>query len=106
MPRPPRSATAPRSPRSALPAERERAGLSSQLAAAGPDITLSVQGHDVTLTSLDRVYWPAEPSRAQPAITKRDFLRYLLAVSPLILPHVLDRPLTLFRCPPGMRRLR
>jgi bifunctional non-homologous end joining protein LigD len=54
------------------------------------------------LTHLDRVYWPAEPALGQPALTKRDLLRYLARVSPLMLPHLADRPLTMIRMPEGI----
>jgi bifunctional non-homologous end joining protein LigD len=56
----------------------------------------------VKLTHLDRVYWPAEPAFKQPALTKRDFLRYLARVSPYVLPHLADRPLTMIRMPEGI----
>ena len=64
--------------------------------------TLSVEGQQVKLSNLDRVYWPAEPSLKQPALTKRDLLRYFAQVSPYILPHLADRPLTMIRMPDGI----
>jgi len=68
---------------------------------------LAVDGHVVRLTHLERVYWPALPEIDQPAVTKLDLIRHLVRMSPLILPHVRDRPLTLFRWPNGIvgRRL-
>jgi bifunctional non-homologous end joining protein LigD len=48
------------------------------------------------------VYWPAAPSLQQPALTKRDLLRYLAQVSPHMLPHLADRPLTMIRMPEGI----
>ena len=54
------------------------------------------------LTHLDRVYWPADPALQQPALTKRDLLRYFAQVSPYILPHLADRPLTMIRMPDGI----
>jgi len=56
----------------------------------------------VRLTHLDRVYWPADPAMTQAAQTKRDLLRYLAAVSPYMLPHLADRPLTMIRMPDGI----
>jgi bifunctional non-homologous end joining protein LigD len=47
------------------------------------------------------VYWP-EDAAGQPAITKRDFIRYLAAVSRFMLPHLRDRPLTMIRMPEGI----
>src|SRR6185436_3386285 len=38
----------------------------------------------------------------QPARTKRDLLRYLAQVSPYMLPHLAERPLTLIRMPEGI----
>ena len=65
--------------------------------------TLELDGHSVKLTTLHRVYWPELPSLGQPAVTKFDLIRYLVRMSPLILPHVRDRPLTLFRWPGGIQ---
>jgi bifunctional non-homologous end joining protein LigD len=39
----------------------------------------------------------------QAALTKRDLLRYLAQVSPCMLPHLADRPLTMIRMPEGIR---
>ncbi|HEX5864221.1 MAG TPA: DNA ligase D [Casimicrobiaceae bacterium] len=65
--------------------------------------TIAVGPHRVRLTNLDRVYWPANPALKQPAFTKRDLLRYLAQVSPFMLPHLGDRPLTMIRMPDGIR---
>jgi bifunctional non-homologous end joining protein LigD len=65
--------------------------------------TLDVGPHRIRLTHLDRVYWPADPALQQPALTKRDLLRYFAQVSPFILPHLADRPLTMIRMPDGIR---
>src|SRR3989475_2213485 len=66
-------------------------------------LTLAVGPHRIRLTHLDRVYWPADPALKQPALTKRDLLRYFAQVSPFILPHLADRPLTMIRMPDGIR---
>ncbi len=47
------------------------------------------------------MYWPAGPGAAA-AVTKRDFIRYLAAVSRFMLPHLKDRPLTMIRMPEGI----
>jgi bifunctional non-homologous end joining protein LigD len=62
-----------------------------------------VEKYSVRLTNLDRVYWPANPGLQQPALTKRDLLRYFAQVAPMILPHLADRPLTMIRMPDGIR---
>ena len=64
--------------------------------------TLAVGAHRIRLTHLDRVYWPADKALRQPALTKRDLLRYLAQVSPFLLPHLADRPLTMIRMPEGI----
>jgi bifunctional non-homologous end joining protein LigD len=63
---------------------------------------IAVGPHTIRLTHLDRVYWPADPALKQPAVTKRDLLRYLAQVSPFMLPHLADRPLTMIRMPEGI----
>jgi bifunctional non-homologous end joining protein LigD len=88
-----RSSTAPRD---------EIGAVMHQLLGKGARIDLAVQGSRVRLTNLDRVYWPADAATRQPAITKRDFIRYLAAVSPMMLPHLQDRPLTMIRMPEGI----
>ena len=65
---------------------------------------LAVGPHEIKLSNLDRVYWPAEPALQQPALTKRDLLRYLAQVSACMLPHLADRPLTMIRMPNGIAR--
>src|SRR4029077_17982892 len=65
-------------------------------------LTLAVGQHQIKLTPLDRVYWPADPPLKQPALTKRDLLRYFVQVSPCMLPHLADRPLTMIRMPDGI----
>src|SRR5262249_9514512 len=45
-------------------------------------LTIAVGKHTLKLTHLDRVYWPADAALKQPAITKRDLLRYFARVSP------------------------
>jgi len=68
-----------------------------------PVTGLDVDGHVVKLTNLQRVYWPEVPQLGQRAISKLGLIRYLIEMSPLMLPHVRDRPLTLFRWPGGIQ---
>ncbi len=74
----------------------------AQLATAKASLTLAVGAHRIKLTHLDRVYWPADPALKERALTKRDLLRYLAQVSPFMLPHLADRPLTMIRMPDGI----
>ena len=48
------------------------------------------------LTRLDQVLWPEEN------ITKGDLIDYYLEVSELIMPFLVNRPLSFLRCPDGM----
>ena len=74
----------------------------AQLDNAKASLTLAVGKHSIKLTHLDRIYWPADPALKQPALTKRDLLRYFAQVAPYILPHLADRPLTMIRMPDGI----
>jgi bifunctional non-homologous end joining protein LigD len=73
-----------------------------QLDNSKASFTLAIGPHQIRLTNLDRVYWPADPALKQAALTKRDLLRYFAQVSPFILPHLADRPLTMIRMPEGI----
>ncbi len=73
-----------------------------QLESRKATLTIAVGAHALKLTHLDRVYWPADKALKQPALTKRDVLRYFAQVSPCILPHLADRPLTMIRMPEGI----
>ena len=74
----------------------------AQLATARNAFTLAVGTHRIKLTHLDRIYWPANVALKQPPVTKRDLLRYFTQVSPHILTHLADRPLTMIRMPDGI----
>ncbi|WP_373510799.1 non-homologous end-joining DNA ligase, partial [Thiocapsa sp.] len=73
-----------------------------QLESGKETFTLAVGTHRIRLTHLDRVYWPADAALRQPTLTKRDLVRYFAQVSPFILPHLADRPLTMIRMPEGI----
>ena len=84
-------------------ATREIGEVVAQLDAARKDFALAVGPHRIRVTHLDKVYWPADEALHQPAMTKRDLLRYLAQVSPFMLPHLEDRPLTMIRMPEGIK---
>ena len=88
-----------RAPRTADSAQED---LLLQLERAKASCSLQIGPHAIRLTHLDRVYWPATPALRQPALTKRDLLRYFAQVAPYILPHLVDRPLTMIRMPDGI----
>ena len=92
----------------ARPAERSETAASDavaevldQLSEKAEKLVLVIGDHKVPVTNLDKALWPEETGR--PAITKRDMIRYYARMSPLVLPHLRDRPLTLTRYPNGIR---
>ncbi len=99
-------ATAPRPLDSPVSDDDPIDAIVEQLESKKSAFTLTVGKHTIRLTHLDRVYWPADPSLQQPALTKRDLLRYLAQVSPYMLPHLADRPLTMIRMPDGIDKQR
>ncbi|HWO73827.1 MAG TPA: DNA ligase D [Dehalococcoidia bacterium] len=64
------------------------------------NFTLHVAGQAIKLTNLDKPFWP--PHGDRPALSKRDLIRYYVKLSPVLLPHLKDRPLTLTRYPNGI----
>ena len=87
---------------SSLSPSNEIEQILQQLRRPGQRLDLEFSGTRVRLTHLDRVYWPADPQTRTPAIHKRDLIAYLAAVSPYMLPHLKDRPLTMIRMPEGI----
>jgi bifunctional non-homologous end joining protein LigD len=61
------------------------------------EVSLTIDGHALKFTNLDKLYFPDD------GYTKRDLLNYYDAVSPLLLPHLKDRPLSLKRYPNGIK---
>ncbi|HZD79847.1 MAG TPA: non-homologous end-joining DNA ligase, partial [Actinomycetota bacterium] len=55
-----------------------------------------VAGRELRLSNLDKVFWPDE------GYTKGDLIAYYYNVAELILPHLLERPLTMKRMPDGL----
>jgi bifunctional non-homologous end joining protein LigD len=74
--------------------------LVEQIERAKEKALLDVQGHKIGVTNLDKIFWPKAGRRR--ALTKRDLLRYFARVSPYLVPHLRDRPLTLTRYPNGI----
>jgi bifunctional non-homologous end joining protein LigD len=54
---------------------------------------VDVDGKKVTLTHLEKVFWP------EGAITKRDLLQYYADISPVLLPHLVNRAMVMKRYP-------
>lgn len=73
----------------------------NQLSGKELKLTLRSAQHDIPLTNLTKILFP--PLDGQPAITKRDFLKLIATLSPLILTQIAHRPLTMIRAPSGIR---
>jgi bifunctional non-homologous end joining protein LigD len=52
------------------------------------------------ISNPDKIYWPK--TRYHTELTKKDLIKYYELISPLILPHLKDRPLSLSRYPDGI----
>jgi bifunctional non-homologous end joining protein LigD len=72
--------------------------MDDALANGTDGLTLQVDGRSVALTNLTKRYFPQGGPGAQ---TKGDLVRYYLAVAPVILPHLAERPVVLTRYPDG-----
>jgi bifunctional non-homologous end joining protein LigD len=57
---------------------------------------LKVKGREVPVSNLGKIFYP------QAHFTKADVIDYFIKVSPALLPHLKDRPLTLKRYPDGV----
>lgn len=62
----------------------------------GKEGVWSVGGNELKLTNLDKPLFDADPP-----ITKRELIRYFARIAPVMLPHLVDRPLNLQRFPNG-----
>ena len=60
------------------------------------DAVLVIDGHRLELTNLDKVFWPEE------GYTKGDVIGYYRKVARTMLPHLQDRPESLYRTPHGI----
>jgi bifunctional non-homologous end joining protein LigD len=86
------------SPSIARPSPHELAALEALTARGGP---WTIGGQAVSLTNLDRVLAPGATA-GDPPVTKRDLVRYLVQVGPIMLPHLAGRALNLVRFPGGI----
>ena len=59
-------------------------------------VEVEVGGRTLTLTNRERVLWP------RAGFTKGDLIDYYTRLAPVLLPHVRDRPVTLWRFPLGV----
>ena len=63
---------------------------------AGREVIADVDGHRVKFTNLDKLFFPKDGWK------KRDLLEFYDRVSPWLLPHLKDRPLSMKRYPNGI----
>jgi len=76
-----------------LPASRR---FRSKLSSAKHESSLNINGKTVPVSNLDKVFYP------ETGFTKGQIIDYYIRVSPVLLPHLKDRPLTLKRYPDGV----
>lgn len=74
--------------------------LVAQLAQPRSEVNLEYRDFKLTATKLDKEIWPEV--NGQPAVTKRDLLRYMMRSWRFAQRHLRDRPLTLVRHPDGI----
>jgi bifunctional non-homologous end joining protein LigD len=58
---------------------------------------LEIEGHKVEVSNLDKVFYP------ETGFTKGNVIDYYIRVSPFLLPHLKNRPITLKRYPDGVK---
>jgi bifunctional non-homologous end joining protein LigD len=70
--------------------------INGSLDLSGRELTTEIDGHRLKFTNLDKVFFPKDGWK------KRDLLAFYDAVSPWLLPHLADRPLSMKRYPNGI----
>ncbi len=92
--------SSPRTTASSVPAAATRftdvQGLIENGRRVRQGVEIELDGRRLTLSNLDKVLYPAS------GFTKGDLIRFYAAISPVLLPHLKDRPLTLKRYPDGI----
>ena len=58
--------------------------------------TVEIEGRKLALSNLDKVLYPAT------GFTKGQVINYYLQIAPTMLPHIVNRPITLKRYPEGI----
>ena len=70
--------------------------LANRRASSKNQTVLTIQNRSVSVSSLDKVFYP------ETGFTKGQVIDYYIRISPVLLPHLKDRPLTLKRYPDGV----
>lgn len=63
---------------------------------AGDDVLVAVDGRRLRLSNLDKVLYPDD------GFSKGEVINYYSRIAPVLLPHLVDRPVTLRRYPDGV----
>src|SRR6185295_3296553 len=82
-----------------LPRLNKRSPVRRSSAAGAPAqsrTVLTVEGREIPVSNLDKVFYP------RTGFTKAQVIDYYIRISPVLLPHLKDRPLTLKRYPDGV----
>lgn len=75
----------------------EREAPAAMLPASAKESSLTIDGRALKFTNLKKLYYPDD------GVTKGDVLNYYASIADLILPHLIDRPLSLKRYPNGIK---
>ena len=75
------------------------AGELAALDALGDGGTWEVFGRELRLTNLGKELFPGRPG--EPAVIKRELIRYAAQIAPVVLPYLAGRPLNMHRFPGG-----
>ncbi len=73
----------------------------TELASMKPEGRWVVSGEELRLTNLDKVLFPSRDGADEAPITKRELIGYFARIAPVMLPHLVGRPLNLQRFPNG-----
>jgi bifunctional non-homologous end joining protein LigD len=85
--------------RSTMKNTTKQEDLLAQLDNKETNLVLDTEGQKISLSHLDKELWPE--SQGFKSVTKRELMKYLVQISPYLLPHLEDRPLSLSRYPNG-----
>jgi len=82
--------------------QKNRQILLAQLDNKETALVLDIEGQKVPVSHLEKELWPE--SQGFKAVTKRELMKYLVQISPYVLPAPCRRPLSLSRYPNGHSR--
>ena len=77
---------------------KEETNAQTTLDLTGNEVITEIDGHQLKFTNLNKVFFPKDGWK------KRDLLEFYSQVSPWLLPHLKDRPLSMKRYPNGISK--